>query len=650
MSVWDTQFGEHRVQLVFPLFLAGVAVLIGRLYTVQVLNHDRFLELASQQNQTTVELPASRGSILDRQGRPLALSLERPGVFADPGVLAVPRDCRTWLPDVLAVPRDTFRRFRLSTPGVTGKLVDPTYERMIDVTRQLAAHLGLPEGLLLRRLEQATTARLDEAAELAAEALNLPLNEVRAQFHRDTRFVWLKRAVDDDEAARVRAAGLRGLSVRGDNRRADSTARGLKIGQWLGFVNTDGRGAEGIELQFDEYLRGQPGLAHLIRDGRGRRIAHSAEPDVPPRDGSNLYLTIDRRIQAIVDDELLRIKNEFSPLSASCIVMDPHTGEILAMGSVPGLDVSVKRELSRSELQRRLRNHPVQSTYEYGSTFKPIIAAAAIEKGVVTPETEFYCENGQWRYRARTIRDVSRHGTLTVTDIVAKSSNIGMAKIGLELGPERMQAALRTFHFGERLKIQLPAEEPGMVTPPQRWTYYSTTSVPFGQEISGTPLQLVTAFSALINGGELMWPYVVAVIENPNTGEIRRRRPAVIRRVISPETSAAMRRILRRAVEDGTGRRLNDIPYSIGGKTGTAQKQGEHGGYARSKYVASFVGFAPSDRPELCVLVLVDEPKGEYYGGAVAAPPVGRIIQRTLAMLESAPIGRRGPHVVAAEN
>lgn len=621
----------------FPLFLAGVAVLIGRLYTIQILHHDRLLEEAKKQNQTTVTLPAARGSILDRNGRPLALSLKRPSVFADPGVIAVPRNCRTWLPRVLGIRRDAFRDFRLSTPGVTAKLVDPTRRRMVEVTRQLAAELGIPEERLLRRLRRATRGRLSKAADIAAQVLDLPPDRVRRQFHRNTRFVWLSRVVDDRSAARIRSLGIRGLGVRGDDRRADSTAKGLIIGQWLGFVNAEGRGAEGLERRFDRYLRGRPGLARMVRDGRGRRIAHSADPDLPPRHGCNLYLTVDRRIQAVVDEELAGVQDEFSPRSASAIVMDPHTGEILAMSSVPGLDISVKRRLSRRELQQRLRNHPVQSTYEYGSTFKPLIISVALDLGLVTPETEIDCEGGRWRYRGRTIHDTHAYGALTVEGVVVKSSNIGAAKIGLRLGPERMQRTLRRYHFGQRLGIQLPAEEPGRVTPPERWSYYSTTSVPFGQEIAGTPLQLITAFCAVINGGKLMRPYLVGTVEDPNTRQTTRRRPAAIGRIIQPETSRLMRRILRQVVERGTGRRLRDARHPIGGKTGTAQKRAAGGGYSHSKYIASFVGFSPIDRPRLCVLVMVDEPQGQHYGGTVAAPAVGRIIDRTLAMLESMP-------------
>jgi cell division protein FtsI (penicillin-binding protein 3) len=272
-----------------------------------------------------------------------------------------------------------------------------------------------------------------------------------------------------------------------------------------------------------------------------------------------------------------------------------------------------------------------------------------LDLGRAVPDTRINCENGCWRYRHRTLHDHHPYGILPVSDVIVHSSNIGAAKLGLLLGPQRLARVVELYHFGEEYGVRLPAEEPGIVTRRDRWTYYTTTSVPMGQEIAGTPLQLIAGFCSLINGGRLMEPFIVAAVENPNSGDVTRRTPIEVRRVIRPATSATMRRILAQVVERGTGRRLREARYPIGGKTGTAQKRAAAGGYSHDKFVASFIGFAPVDEPKLCVLVMADEPQGAHYGGTVAAPAVGRIIDSSLALLEAAPPSESGPVVAVRE-
>ena len=623
--------------LIFPLFLTGVAILAGRLYHVQITNHDHLVELARRQSNSTTTLPASRGTIFDRNGEALALSLETPSIFVDPGIAAVPARIRTWLPKVLNVPRAEFKRFLVSNPDITSRVDDPTLARVVEVTRRLADELNTPEEMLLRRLDAAIEARLAAAARKASPVVGIPEAKLRKLLAtKERRFVWVKRQVGAECAGQIKKLKIRGLCVKQEQTRR--AARGLCIGQWLGFVGAEGRGLEGIERVEERRLRGTDGVARLAHDGRGKRIANSADPTVPPRHGSNLYLTIDRRIQEIIDGELDATFEEFAPVSVSAIAIEPSTGRILAMSSRPGLDVSEMSTLSREELLLRMRNHPAQSTYEYGSTFKPFVAAAAIELGLVTPDSKIHCENGVWAYRSRRLRDHHGYGLLTVTDVIVHSSNIGIGKIGVMLGGQRLRRYVLLYHFGQRYGVGLPAEEPGKVTSARKWNYFTTTSVPMGHEITGTPLQLVSAFSSLVNGGRLMQPYLLEAVENPNTGDITRRSPLELRRVISEATSAKMRKILAQVVQRGTAKVLRDAKYPIGGKTGTAQKIDPAGGYSQNKYIASFIGFAPVDEPSICVLVMADEPKGgRYYGGQVAAPAVGRIIEKTLALLQSAP-------------
>jgi len=627
---------QLKTGLVFPLFLAAVAVLAGRLYTIQIMDHDYLVLQARNQSETTVKIPANRGTIFDCNGQALVLSLETPAVFADPGIAALPSKARTWLPETLGVPAGTFKQFLSARPDVLKGLDDPTLKRLASATKLLAEFLNVPPETLVARLDAAVEVRRREVARQVAPVLGTTEDELLRALRRDTRFVWLKRPADEPCVDRIRALGLRGICVREEQRR--TIASDLAVGQWLGFVGGEGTGLDGLELRFEQELRGTPGQARLGKDGRGQKIAHSAEPEIPPRDGCNLHLTVDTRVQRIIEEELEQVYERFSPVSASAIVMEPDTGRIIAMGSVPGLDLSAMKDLSRDELQVRQRNHPVQSVYEYGSTFKPFIIAAALELGLTTPKTRIDCENGAWRYRSRTLHDSHPCGVLSVADVIVFSSNIGAAKVGLMLGDNRLRQYVGSYHFGGKLGIELPAEEGGIVTPARRWSYWTTTSVPMGQEIAGTPLQLITAFCSLVNGGRLMQPYLVERMEDPNAGGVVSRTPHELKTVISAKTSATMRGILAQVVERGTGRCLKDNRYKIGGKTGTAQKRGPGGGYASNKYVASFIGFAPVDAPDICVLVMVDEPRGgAYYGGQVAAPAVGRIIERTLTILESAP-------------
>jgi len=319
---------------------------------------------------------------------------------------------------------------------------------------------------------------------------------------------------------------------------------------------------------------------------------------------------------------------------------------------VPGLKLSEFSQYSSEELQLRLRNHPVQSVYEYGSIFKPLIAAAVLDLGLMTSETRINCEHGSYTYQRRTLRDTHPYGILSVTDVIANSSNIGMSKLGLTLGDRRMRQYLDWYQFGKKSGITLPGEEIGIVTAPNKWSYYSTMSVSMGQEIAGTPLQIATAFSSLINGGVLMQPYLVEGVEDPNTGSITTRTPTAIRRIIKPETSAILRMIMTETVERGTGRVLKNSKYPIGGKTGTAQKAAPGGGYSRSAYISSFIGFSPVDNPKLLVVVMVDQPSGgAYYGGTVSAPAVGRIIDRSLSVMQSTlDLRPVSPVIIAQQN
>lgn len=616
------------------MFLIAVAVLIGRLYQIQVIDHKAYLERARAQSEANIVIPAIRGTIFDSKKEPLAVTLQTPSIYVDPTIINVPVKARKWIPEVLGVDSADFRKFLSTNPDAVSDVTDPNRDKVISAASRFAAYMKVNPTIYINKVEAALNQLRSDAAQKAAPILNMSVAQVEEIFQRDRRFVWVKRPADQKCGQGIRELKIRGLCVADEKRR--HTAEDIRLGQWLGFVNDAGVGSGGgLELIYDKILCGTPGSTKIGRDGRGRTISLTAQPDVPPKHGSNLYLTIDARLQLILNEELNKIAEEFTPVAASGIIMEPSTGRILAIDCIPGLKLSEKSSISsKEELERRLRNHPVQSCYEYGSTFKPFIAAAVIDCGLATPATRIHCENGLWAYRGRRLRDTHSYGILTVADVIAFSSNIGAGKMGLMLGDVKLQQYLAWYGFGRKTGIELPGEEAGLVTKPANWSYYTTTSVPMGQEIAGTPLQLITGFAALVNGGRLLQPYIVEAIEDPNTGSITRRGPIELRRVIKPQTSAIMREIMGGVVTRGTGQCLKNAAFEIGGKTGTAQKA-TGGTYSHSNYIASFVGFAPVNNPRIIVLVMVDEPHGRYYGGSVSAPAVGRIIDRSLLLIDS---------------
>jgi cell division protein FtsI (penicillin-binding protein 3) len=396
----------------------------------------------------------------------------------------------------------------------------------------------------------------------------------------------------------------------------------------IGLVDMDGKGLEGIEKQYNRFLSGQNGKIFILRDGKGNLIPSSNE-GVPARPGQDLFLTIDIKVQRILEEEIEKVFKESSARGAVGIVLDADNGEVLALANRPTYDPNPP---VISSLDCR-RNRSVTDIFEPGSVFKMITAAAGLEEGVVKPEDKFFCENGKYFVQNHTIHDTHPYGMLTFREIIVKSSNIGAVKIGSRLGKERMYKYATAFGFGKKTGIDLPGEVSGILRPVSQWSDYSMTAIPFGQEVSGTVAQCAAALGAIVNGGNLYQPYLLKWVRDSRGRFTPGCKPVLVRRVISQATSDTLISILEDvASEEGTARWAAIPGYRVGGKTGTATKV-ENGRYSHTKYVASFAGFIKTPARNLVIFVMVDEPRGAYYGGVVAGPAFNRIGQRTLLAL-----------------
>ena len=447
------------------------------------------------------------------------------------------------------------------------------------------------------------------------------------------RFVWLARDVSQETARQVRELGIRGVGVQSYQQR--EYPQGELAGQLLGFVGAEGVGLEGLERQFEAELGSRDGWQRRTADP-GRRPLWSAQKNYEPvQDGGHVILTIDSVIQQFAEEQLGRACEKYQAKWGSAVVMDPHTGEVLAMASWPRF---APGNFAQSQAELR-RNRCVTDVFEPGSTFKPFVASKALEAGLFGLDDKIFCHNGVYRTGSRTLHDHGAgYGELSFEDVVVHSSNIGMAIIGQRLKNKRLYEGVRDFGFGEKTGIDLAGESAGLVWPLDDWTSFSTTSVPMGQELAVTPLQLLRAFCAIANGGLLRRCEIVRKVISPS-GEllwqaVPENQP---RRVLSVEVSRQMReRVLANVVRRGTGTRAQLAAWGVFGKTGTSQvADKEKGGYLEDAFVGSFLGGAPIGRPRVCVLVSVGQPERSlgYYGGTVAAPAVAVILEKTLAYL-----------------
>ncbi|HBT49236.1 MAG TPA: stage V sporulation protein D [Caldanaerobacter subterraneus] len=478
-------------------------------------------------------------------------------------------------------------------------------------------------------------------AETLASILGLDRQKVLERIsNKNLQEVLIAKQVDEEKAKAILRLNIDGVIVSEDMKRF--YPEGTLACHVLGFTGIDNQGLDGVELVFDNFLRGIPGKSTTPMDAIGRKIDTGEEEYFEPLPGYNVVLTIDETIQHFTEKALNQAMVHSKPSKgAVAIVMDPKTGEILALANRPNFDPNNPFEGPEEEWYRRWRNKAISDSYEPGSVFKTITASAALEEKVVSLHEQFYCP-GYTTVAGHRINCWATHGSEDFVKGVQNSCNVVFVTVGQRLGVEKLYKYIRDFGFGKTTGILLPGEAPGLVLPEERVGPVELATNSFGQGIAVTPLQMITAVAAIANGGKLMQPQIVKAIVDSKGKVVKEFKPKIVRRVISEETSATMREILKSVVAEGTGKAGYIEGFDVAGKTGTTEK------YMPGKYVASFVGFAPADDPKVIVLVVIDEPNNPetHFGSQLAAPVVKSILDDTLKYLEVKPKGVKKPETV----
>lgn len=514
---------------------------------------------------------------------------------------------------------DKQHRLKIQIPPVRGQIVDRQ-------GRELATNLRTPSVYAVPRILEKE--EIPAVTKQVSEALGLKPDYVKDRLSRDKSFVWLERKVSYEEAEKIEKLEIPSLGVMKEYRRF--YPQGDLLAQILGFTDIDNKGLEGVELHMNKELQGRAGMRYTKRDALGREIKAFEMKQVPAVDGHKVKLTIDQYLQYLTETSLDKAFKQYKAKGAAAVVMDPKTGEILAIANRPTYDPN-HYEKSNPETRR---NRALTDMYEPGSIFKIVAASAALNENKVTPETTFFCENGAWDYGPKVLHDVHSYGNLTFEEVIIKSSNIGTVKIALRLDPNVFQNYVERFGFGRATGIDMPGEAPGFTRPVKNWSKTSPYNIPIGHEVMVTALQMTTAMAVIANGGNLVKPYILEKVEDTAGVTIKENKPVIRSQVIRPEVAETMRRVLVRVVEEGTGKSAKIEGISVGGKTGTAQKVLPGGrGYSHSAFMSSFIGFAPAEDPKYVMTVVVDEPRPVYYGGVVAAPVFKEVLSTALLSL-----------------
>lgn len=538
-----------------------------------------------------------------------------------------------------------FLGFVLWAGLITYRLVDlqvlegPRFRQQAEAQQQGFVEVNAKRGDILdRRLEElAISVRSDsvfaqpakvqdplKTAEVLSPLLEMPATEIRQKLASGANFTFLKRRIPAETGRRIRSLKLPGIGTQEDATRV--YPGGSLAGHVLGFVGTDNTGLAGLEHAYASDLSGRKGRIGLVLDAR--RHSYQRQESEGETAGNTLVLTLDRALQHIAETVLQQTVESTQAINGSAILMDPHTGEILAMANYPEFDPNRFAEFSPDEL----RNRAVLDLYEPGSTFKVISLSALLNEHLAQPDEVVDCSAGTARIAGKVYKEAKRsYGLLTVGEIMAKSSNIGTVKLALRIGNAGLYDYLKRFGFGDKTGVDLPGEESGLLRPTNQWSKISIGAISIGQEIGVTPLQLIRAVAVTANGGFLVRPYLVQRVLSPQ-GDIVREASPERRQVLDAATAEVVRRMLVGVVEEGTGRTAALRGYTSAGKTGTAQKIVD-GVYSKSKYVASYAGFAPARNPRLMCLVVINEPAGQYYGGYVAGPAFKEIMERSLLHL-----------------
>ncbi len=505
----------------------------------------------------------------------------------------------------------------VSFEGVRGSVVD-RHGKVLAMNMEVPSVFGVPFSL-----ESPSS-----AARHLSPVLHIKSDEIEKKLRQDKNFVWVARKITPEQGRRLEQLSLDGIGVVMEGRRF--YPKGPLLAHVLGFAGMDGQGLEGLERRYDAQLRGEKRVTILQRDALGRTVFPKGLQEQMPAPGQALTLTIDEVVQYIAEKELEEAVNHARAKAGTIIVIEPSTGAILAMAVSPRFDPNAVAALTAD----RWRNRALTDTYEPGSTMKVVVAAAALEEKLMAPGTMVFGENGHMVVANTTIHDHEKMGWITFAQMIQKSSNIGAAKTGMILGEQRLYRYLQAFGFGQRTDIDLPGEVSGLLKAPKEWGKRSLASISMGQEIGVTPLQMVSAVATLANGGVMMKPYVVSEVRDQKGHLLKETLPQVKRRAISPDTARTLTAILEGVVTNGTGTKAAIPGFRVAGKTGTAQKiDPRTGAYSSTQFVGSFVGFVPADAPRLAMIVVIDEPQGEAWGGVVSAPVFRRVGEQVLNYL-----------------
>lgn len=555
------------------LFLCGLFfVVAGRLFFLQIIDAENLAVRERDQLIWNQVMKNPRGPIYDRDGEELAVSLMTGSLYVDP------------------------KEMRDGPDGATEK----------------------PPADIQRR-----------AAKLLAPVIKIDEESLFKDFSAEGRFVWIKRVMDPKEyevtKKLIKDNKLTGLHFLPASKRYYTKNRAAA--QVLGFVNIDGEGRSGIELMMDQELQSAPSKRTVFVDSHGNEIADKSYTQPVKAQLPEVYLTLDSKIQYVLEEAMDRAIEKTRAEGAAAIIMNPYTGEVLGMTSRPTFDPNQPGNYPPI----CWNNKAISMNYEPGSVFKPIVGCMGLTEGIITPDTLFQ-DDGSIKIADRIIHnwDGEGMGLIPFSDVIKFSINTGMVQLGMQLGGERMTDYSKRFGFGSATGIELPGEESGILYNPKDMWEPDVATMAIGQGIAVTPLQELAAICAIANGGELLKPYIIKKVVAADGSVMREGKKQVVRNVITPQVAAQMRSMMEQVVASGGGKSASIKGYRIAGKTGTAEKLAEGGGYAAGKYIASFVGFVPADKPKYAMLVMLDTPKGAFYGSQVSAPVFKDTLQQVL--------------------
>ncbi len=565
-TVSEKNINISRIKITIAIFLLVIFFIAGYLFKIMIINGEDLKRMSINQSFREVETESKRGGIYDRNGSPLAISLDAYSLAVDPLLARDDKDLHYKLKEISSI-------------------------------------TGIEEEKLV-------------------EAVN-----------KQSRFVWIKRLLEDEETEKIREVRLKGALLFEESKRV--YPKGQFLANVIGFVGQDNKGLEGIEYYYDSVLKGIPGKILVEEDSRGRSINSSVYQILPSQEGLDIYLTIDETIQYVTEKRLIEAIEELKADKGVAMVYDLQNGEFLSMANYPTYDPNIYSTFTNEHF----RNIAINSLYEVGSTFKPFVASAAIEEAKIGRSEIINCESSikVLNYNIREIIYPKSYGEQTIVQALQNSSNVGFVQIGQRVGKEDLYRYIKGFGLEGRTGIDLPGERTSNIIPERRATILDISVSSIGQGNALTPVQLIRGFAAIVNEGKLMKPYLLKEAKDSHGNVIMKNDPKVENVVISKETSEFMRNALKSVVDEGTGRRARIDGFSIAGKTGTAQKSSDQGGYLEDQVVTSFIGFAPSNNPRFVCLVMIDNPQTYKTGSQTAAPVFKDVIEKTLEYYDIVP-------------